>query len=53
MANAFLEEAIFRIGIVSPLYGLLTVPVIVLISGMGDHPFCAGCGYHYFDDFDE
>ncbi len=32
-ANAFSEEAIFRMGIVSPLYGLLSVPVIVLISG--------------------
>lgn len=33
MANAFSEESIFRIGIVSPLYGVLAVPVIVLISG--------------------
>lgn len=34
MANAFSEEAIFRIGIVSPLYGLLSVPIILLISGV-------------------
>ena len=33
MANAFSEEAIFRLGIVSPLFGLLSVPVILLISG--------------------
>jgi membrane protease YdiL (CAAX protease family) len=33
MANAFSEESIFRIGIVSPLYGLLSVPIILLISG--------------------
>ena len=34
MANAFSEEAIFRIGIVSPLYGgAMTVPIILLISG--------------------
>jgi len=33
IANAFSEEAIFRIGIVSPLYGLLSVPIILLISG--------------------
>ncbi|MCX6080971.1 MAG: CPBP family intramembrane metalloprotease [Chloroflexi bacterium] len=33
MANAFSEEAIFRIGIVSPLYGLLSVPIILIISG--------------------
>ena len=32
-ANAFSEEAIFRMGIVSPLFGVLSVPVIVLISG--------------------
>jgi membrane protease YdiL (CAAX protease family) len=32
MANAFSEEAIFRIGIVSPLYGIYSVAVIVLIS---------------------
>jgi hypothetical protein len=34
MANAFSEEAIFRIGIISPLYGsALAVPIILLISG--------------------
>jgi membrane protease YdiL (CAAX protease family) len=32
MANAFSEEAIFRVGIVSPLYGIFSVSVIVLIS---------------------
>ena len=34
MANAFSEEAIFRIGIISPLYGIFSVSVIVLISGV-------------------
>jgi membrane protease YdiL (CAAX protease family) len=34
VANAFSEEAIFRIGIISPLYGALSVPVILLISGV-------------------
>jgi membrane protease YdiL (CAAX protease family) len=34
MANAFSEEAIFRIGIVSPLYGIFSVSVLVLISGV-------------------
>ncbi len=34
MANAFSEEAIFRIGIVSPLYGIFSVSVIILISGV-------------------
>jgi len=34
MANAFSEEAIFRVGIVSPLYGIFSVSVIVLISGV-------------------
>jgi membrane protease YdiL (CAAX protease family) len=34
MANALSEEAIFRIGIVSPLYGIFSVSVIVLISGV-------------------
>ncbi len=33
MANAFSEEAIFRIGIISPLYGVFSVSVIALISG--------------------
>jgi membrane protease YdiL (CAAX protease family) len=33
IANAFSEEAIFRIGIVSPLYGSFSVPIIILISG--------------------
>jgi membrane protease YdiL (CAAX protease family) len=33
VANAFSEEAIFRIGIVSPLYGIFSVSVIILISG--------------------
>jgi membrane protease YdiL (CAAX protease family) len=34
MANAFSEEAIFRIGIVSPLHGIFSVSVIILISGI-------------------
>lgn len=34
MANAFSEEAIFRIGIVSPFHGLLSVPIILIISGV-------------------
>jgi len=34
MANAFSEEAIFRIGIVSPLSGIFSVWVIILISGV-------------------
>ncbi|MDD2921869.1 MAG: CPBP family intramembrane metalloprotease [Anaerolineales bacterium] len=34
IANAFSEEAIFRMGIVSPLYGILSVSVIILISGI-------------------
>ncbi|MFZ5818267.1 MAG: CPBP family intramembrane glutamic endopeptidase [Chloroflexota bacterium] len=34
VANAFSEEAIFRIAIVSPLYGIFSVSVIVLISGV-------------------
>lgn len=33
VSNAFSEEVIFRIGIVSPLYGALSVPVILLVSG--------------------
>lgn len=32
IANAFSEEAIFRVGIISPLYGVLSVPIILLIS---------------------
>ena len=32
--NAFSEEAIFRMGIVSPLYGQLSVPIIAIISGV-------------------
>jgi membrane protease YdiL (CAAX protease family) len=32
--NAFSEEAIFRMGIVSPLYGQLSLPVIAIISGV-------------------
>lgn len=32
--NAFSEEAIFRLGIVSPLYGQLSLPSIALISGL-------------------
>jgi uncharacterized protein len=32
LTNAFAEEAIFRIGIISPLYGTWSVPIIVLIS---------------------
>lgn len=31
--NAFSEEAIFRVGIVSPLFGVLSTPVILLLSG--------------------
>jgi membrane protease YdiL (CAAX protease family) len=34
IANAFSEEAIFRIGIVSPLYGIFSISVIILISGI-------------------
>jgi len=34
MANAFSEEVIFRLGIVSPLYGIFSVSVIILISGV-------------------
>jgi membrane protease YdiL (CAAX protease family) len=34
LANAFSEEAIFRVGIVSPLYGIWAVPLIVLLSAM-------------------
>ena len=34
MANAFSEEAIFRIGIISPLYGIFSVSIIILISGI-------------------
>jgi uncharacterized protein len=34
MANAFSEEAIFRIGIISPLYVIFSASVIVLISGV-------------------
>jgi membrane protease YdiL (CAAX protease family) len=33
-ANAFSEEAIFRIGIISPLYGIFSISGIVLISGV-------------------
>lgn len=33
VANAFSEEAIFRVGIVSPLCGVLSVPIILIISG--------------------
>jgi len=32
--NAFSEEAIFRIGIISPLYGIFSVSIIILISGV-------------------
>jgi membrane protease YdiL (CAAX protease family) len=32
--NAFSEEAIFRMGTVSPLYGQLSIPTIVIISGI-------------------
>ena len=32
--NAFSEEAIFRMGIVSPLYGQLSLPVVAIISGV-------------------
>lgn len=34
IANAFSEEAIFRMGIVSPLYGIFSVSIIILISGI-------------------
>ncbi|MBI5943381.1 MAG: CPBP family intramembrane metalloprotease [Chloroflexi bacterium] len=34
IANAFSEEAIFRMGLVSPLYGLLALPIVALISGI-------------------
>ena len=34
LANAFSEESIFRIGIISPLYGIFSISVIVLISGV-------------------
>ena len=34
MANAFSEEAIFRIGIISPLYGIFSVSIIILISAV-------------------
>jgi uncharacterized protein len=34
MTNAFSEEAIFRIGIISPLYGIFSISVIVLISAV-------------------
>jgi uncharacterized protein len=33
-ANAFSEEAIFRIGIISPLYGIWAVAVIALLSAV-------------------
>ncbi len=42
MTNAFSEEAIFRLGIVSPLYGIFSVSIIILISGIvfgGPHYF--------------
>ena len=32
--NAFAEETIFRLGIVSPLSGQLSIPVIILLSGI-------------------
>lgn len=34
MTNAFSEEAIFRIGIVSPLFGIFSASIILLISGV-------------------
>jgi len=34
IANAFSEEAIFRIGIVSPLFGAVALPILVLISAV-------------------
>jgi membrane protease YdiL (CAAX protease family) len=34
IANAFSEEAIFRIGIVSPLFGIFSVSIVILISGI-------------------
>ena len=34
MANAFSEEAIFRIGIITPLYGIHPVSIIILISAV-------------------
>lgn len=32
--NAFSEEAIFRMGIVSPLFGQLSLPIIAILSGV-------------------
>jgi len=32
--NAFSEEAIFRIGIVSPLHGIFSTSIVILISGI-------------------
>jgi len=32
--NAFSEEAIFRLGVVVPLYGVMSVSIIILISGI-------------------
>ena len=34
ITNAFSEEAIFRIGIVSPLFGIFSVYILILISGV-------------------
>ncbi len=34
VANAFSEEAIFRMGIVSPLFGVISTSIILLISGV-------------------
>lgn len=32
--NAFVEESIFRVGIVAPLYGQLATPILLLFSGI-------------------
>lgn len=34
VANAFSEEAIFRMGIVSPLFGVLSTSIVLLLSGV-------------------
>jgi membrane protease YdiL (CAAX protease family) len=34
ITNAFSEEAIFRLGIISPLYGIFSVPTLLLISAV-------------------
>ena len=34
VTNAFSEEAIFRVGLISPLIGQISIPVILIISGV-------------------